>query len=396
MGMDDFAKNYLSLGLRINKHINGYVEHYYGPSELKKAIDAEGITSPSKLMQDCKNLRNQIKDQGFEEKRHIFLEKALVAIYTILRKLDGEKLPYLEQVEKLYDFKPIMHKDDFFYDLTSQAEEIYKGDGTLFNRIKTYAQRRAIPQKKIKNLMLKAINIARKRTKDLFPNLLPSNENILLNEVKDKSWAMYNWYLGNYTSRIDVNISGIHYWTGLLNLACHEGYPGHHMESSVRDHLLYSKKGYFETSILMIYTPEMVIHEGMGELAEKILFNSSESNKILLEEFCPDPSIEDDLETLIKQNEIRSGFKGFDYNLAYYKYVKGWNDDKLIRYSRDFKVIPENGIKAMIRFISDEIWAPYIPVYQGERLIIEKFGKKPSPNQFQELITNQTLPSDLI
>ena len=123
---------------------------------------------------------------------------------------------------------------------------------------------------------------------------------------------------------------------------------------------------------------------------------SSESNKILLEEFCPDPSIEDDIETLIRQNEIRSGFKGLDYNLAYYKYIKGWNDEKLIKYLRDFKVIPENGIKARLRFISDEIWTPYIPVYQGERLIIEKFGKEPSPNQFQELITHQTLPSDLI
>jgi len=49
-----------------------------------------------------------------------------------------------------------------------------------------------------------------------------------------------------------------------------------------------------------------------------------------------------------------------------------------------------------IEFISDEIWAPYIPVYQGERLIVEKFGKEPSPFQFQELIVNQTLPSNLV
>ena len=50
----------------------------------------------------------------------------------------------------------------------------------------------------------------------------------------------------------------------------------------------------------------------------------------------------------------------------------------------------------MLRFISDEIWAPYTPVYQGERLIIKKFGNKPAPNQFQELIVNQIVPSDLI
>ena len=36
MELDDFAKDYILLGLRINKHIDGYVEHYYGPPKLKK------------------------------------------------------------------------------------------------------------------------------------------------------------------------------------------------------------------------------------------------------------------------------------------------------------------------------------------------------------------------
>jgi len=395
MELNNFAKNYLTLGLRINKHINGYVEHYYGPLDIKKKVDFEDKISPKILLKDFDDLYKQLKNQGYENNRLKFLDKTFIAIETILRKLNGETISYLEQVEKLFDFIPILQKDDFYYDLATQAEEIYKGNGTLSDRIKTYVQRRRIPPRQIKNLMLEAINIAKKRTKELFPNLLPSNENILLKEVKNKSWPMYNWYLGNYKSRIDINISTIHYWTSVLNLTCHEGYPGHHMESSVRDHLLFRRKGYFETSILLIYTPEIVIHEGMGELAEEVLFNPSESCKILLEKFCTETDDEDDIETIIKQNEIRSGFRGFNYNLAYYKYVKGWNDEKLINYSRDFKVIPESSIKAMLRFISDEIWAPYVPVYQGEKLITKKYGNIPTPNQFKELIVNQTLPSNL-
>lgn len=396
MDLDDFAKSYLTLALRINKHINGYVEHYYGPPEIKNKVDLEEKLSPKFLTKECQYLLNHIKDQGFEEKRYIFLEKSLIAIQTILLKLIGEKIPYLEQVERLFDFSPILYDEDKFYALSTEAEEIYKGEGTISNRMRSYVQRRKIHPRKIKSMMLKSINIVRKRTKEIFPNLLPNHEKIILNEVKNKSWPMYNWYQGNYTSRLDINISTIHYWTNLINYACHEGYPGHHTECSVRNHSLFNKKGYFETSILIIYTPEMVIHEGMGEMAEKILFSPYQSNKILLEEFCPNPSIEDNIETLIKQNEIRNGFKGFNYNLAYFKYEKGWADEDLVKYIRNFKVIPENSIKAMLRFISDELWAPYVPVYQGEQLIIKKFGANPSPSQFQELIINQTLPSDLI
>ncbi|MFW9825175.1 MAG: hypothetical protein ACFFE4_19695 [Candidatus Thorarchaeota archaeon] len=139
----------------------------------------------------------------------------------------------------------------------------------------------------------------------------------------------------------------------------------------------------------------MVIHEGIGDIAEGILFSPFEKTKISLEVFCPHPEIEDDIETLIKQNEIRSGFSELDYNLAYYKYVKGWSDDELIKYTRNFKLIPENGIKAKLSFISDEIWAPYALVYQGKRLIIEKIGNNPTPDQFRDLIINQIIPSDL-
>ncbi|MFW9951588.1 MAG: hypothetical protein ACFFKA_15845, partial [Candidatus Thorarchaeota archaeon] len=97
----------------------------------------------------------------------------------------------------------------------------------------------------------------------------------------------------------------------------------------------------------------------------------------------------------IKQSEIREGFRRFEGNLAYHKYVDKWNDNELRKYANDFQVIPDEGIKAMLNFISDDIWAPYILVYQGERLISEKFGNRPSPEDFRKLLTEQTLPSEL-
>jgi len=207
---------------------------------------------------------------------------------------------------------------------------------------------------------------------------------------------MYCWYLGNFISRIEIDVEKIHYWTNLLKYVCHEVYPGHHTERSVKEKCLYRDKGYFESSILLIYTPEIVISEGIGILAEPMLFDSVESSKILIESFFPLPNEEDSLEILIGQKEIREGFRRFESNLAYHKHVNEWDDDKLIKYTKNFKIIPRKGINSMLEFISDEIWAPYVLVYQGERLIIEKFGNRPSPKHFQRLISEQFLPSDLI
>lgn len=391
---DDFAINYLILGLRIDKHINGYVEHYYGPIELKRAVDNEEKISPRTLLKDCKNLVEQIRHQGFEEKRFKFLNKNLYALNTILRKLNGENIPYLEQVESLFDFKPTLYSDDFFYNLTLKAEELYKGRGTLPTRMKKYVKRRAIPAEILRQKFISALKIAKDQTQKVFPGLLPDSESVEVREVKNQSWPMYCWYLGKFMSRIEINIEKIHYWTHLLNIVCHEAYPGHHMERSVKEQYLFSDKGYFESSILLIYSPEIVISEGIGMLAKNVIFDVDERSRILLQ-FCPNPEKEDPLEVLIGQNEIREGFDRFQCNLAYHKYVDKWDDNRLREYIKKFRVIPDEGIRTMLGFISDELWAPYILAYQGELLITEKYGNHPTPKQFQRLITEQILPSDL-
>ena len=98
----------------------------------------------------------------------------------------------------------------------------------------------------------------------------------------------------------------------------------------------------------------------------------------------------------VQQKEIREGFRRLQCNLAYYKYVNGYLRSDLIKYLRSFNVIPEVGIKGMIEFISDDLWAPYIMVYQGEQLITDKYGIKPSPAQFRKLLCEHTSPSELL
>ena len=90
--LDEFAKDYLYLGLRINKHINGYVEYYYGPPEIKRFVDYEQTRSPKKLLYDCNDLKIRLFEMGFERKRENFLNKTLNAISTTLRELNGEKI----------------------------------------------------------------------------------------------------------------------------------------------------------------------------------------------------------------------------------------------------------------------------------------------------------------
>jgi hypothetical protein len=192
MDLNDFAKSYLTLGLRINKHINGYVEHYYGPSKIKKKVDLEEKISPKVLVKDYFDLCTKLEKQGYDSNRFKFFDKTLIAIGTILRKLDGENIPYIEQVQNFFDFTPRLYNDDSFLELSIKAENVYKGKGNLSQRMESYTKKRKVPKEELENLFSKALQIAKQKTMELFPNLLPKNEKIIIEKVKDESWVMYN------------------------------------------------------------------------------------------------------------------------------------------------------------------------------------------------------------
>jgi len=81
MELNNFAKDYILLGLRINKHIDGYVEHYYGPPKLKKIVDSEELSSPNSLLNNWKNLKDELQKQDFEKPRYRFLDSTLKKPY---------------------------------------------------------------------------------------------------------------------------------------------------------------------------------------------------------------------------------------------------------------------------------------------------------------------------
>ena len=61
MSSYNFGKEYLLLGLRMDRLIDGFVDAYYGPSELKELVGNEKPFSPKKLLESCKKLQKQLK-----------------------------------------------------------------------------------------------------------------------------------------------------------------------------------------------------------------------------------------------------------------------------------------------------------------------------------------------
>jgi hypothetical protein len=401
MKLSVFGRKFLHLALHIDKHNKGYVDFYIGPKKLRKIVDNEVITSPNKLLADCKALQKDLFKQGYDKKRERYLEKLLMAMETSIEILNGVEIPFKEQILKLYDVTLQPVNESKLDNLKEEFNAAYGGLGSLEKRMNDLRVRRTVPEGKVFELFKKALNITRERTKEVFVDLLPENERINIELVKNNNnnkikWTYYNWYMGNLRSRIDVNPKYNMYWTSFLSAAAHEGYPGHHTEFVVKEQRLYRELNQFEHSILLLNSPKLIISEGIANTAVNMLFSYRDQAELSLREFCQDSLKESSIEALIAQGKVKEKQSLFGYNFAYHALIDGWSEEKLIRYATSFEILSQEIIKNRIKSFLNPVHSTTAFSYNiGNKLIINKYGGFPSLKDFRDLLINPILPSDL-
>jgi len=399
--LSKFGGEFLLLALRINKHIKGYVDFYFGPENLKQLVENESITSPKKLLNDSNALIKQLGTQSFNKQREHYINKLLIAMKTSTEILNGADISFGDRFLRTYDVPLQSFDESELYDLKEEFNIAYEGSGSLGGRLSKLREQRKIPKSDVFVLFNKALKIVKNRTKELFPNLLPEKEQIKIELIGNRNnykakWSYYERYLGNYMSRIEVNPNYNMYWSSLLDAAAHEGYPGHHTEFAVKEYCLYFKMSQFEHSILLINSPTLIISEGIANTALNTLFSYRNQAEISLKEFCSNTHEEVPLNTLIKQYSVKRKLEQFSYNLAYHALLDKWSEEKLTRYATGFEIFSKEDINNRMKLLKDPLHSTTsFSYFLGSKLILNKFSEFPSVKNFINLLTKPILPSDL-
>ncbi len=396
MPLSEFGREYLLLGLRMGKLIDEYIDSYFGPRKLKQLVEYEDTLSPHQLLLICRGLQKYLPDQGFEDLRVRFLNQMLGAMETSLKLEIGLKIPYLEQVKRLYNITPEYRTDSELYEGVEQLDSLYEGSGTLLDRLRVVYKRRELPKNRIIEFCRHGMNIVRERTYKLFPDLLPCNESEEVEEVHNRTWAGYNWYLGNFKSRFDICTDKRISWHLILDITAHEGYPGHHVYSCVTDKLLFQGKNHFEQCMRIAFGPQMVLYEGTASLALDTLFSQYEQERIAYENYCLNP-VEENFDDLLEEKRVWKTIRGITANLAFHLYVDGWSEEKLFAFVLELGLMPEAQIHELLNLVKDPYWKTFHFNYlAGERLIKKKYGERLSPKNYTNILINAYLPSDFV
>ena len=396
-----FGESFLLLALRIDRHIKGYVDFYFGPEKLRQIVNYESLIAPNTLLKDSNNLISQLTAQGFNKERERYIKKLIVAMKTSIEILQGSKIPIKDQFIKLYDIELQPAKETELNNLKDDYEEAYKGSGSLEERMARLRITRKVPKSKVFQFFKKATDITEKRTRELFIDLLPRNERVIINLIDNNSsekvkWNCYNGYLGNFISRIDVNPNYQMYWTVFLSLSSHEAYPGHHTEFVVKEERLYRELNQFEHSILIYKSPKLLVSEGIANKALSVIFPNQVVAEIGLNQFCSNPLKEVSVEELELQDRVKAKLPVFWYNFAYHALVDKYSKNELMRYGRNFEIFSDEDLISEIERMKNPAFSNNAFMYYLGNNILQKYGDVLSTKDFRNLLINPILPSDLI
>src|SRR5881396_3779064 len=276
-GMNVVAERYAHLVLALGQHDPDYVDAFYGPPEWKtqaekekKSLDAIGAEAAELSATLAKTPDAATSGDEMLKLRREYLQKQVTALAARVRMLKGQKLKFDDESRALYDAVAPTFSDSHFDQIIAQLETKIPGNGPLWQRYENWRKPFVIPKEKLDDVFQAAIKECRART--LAHIKLPPDESFIIEYVTDKPWGGYNWYKGNFHSVIQVNTDLPIYIDRAVDLAAHEGYPGHHVYNSLLEKNLVRDRGWVEFSVYALFSPQSLIAEGTANFGRDVAF----------------------------------------------------------------------------------------------------------------------------
>lgn len=277
--LDLAAERYVKLALAVGVHDADYVDSYFGPPEWRKEVEAEKLPLPE-ITQRVESLRTDLDalkpDPGHEllRARREYLVKQTRAMAARLDLLNGKKRSFDEESELMFDAVAPTNTAEHYEAVLADLDRALPGKGSVAERYQEFKKRFAIPPAKIDAVFQAAIKEARVRTAKHIK--LPPQESFTVEYVTGKSWSGYNWYKGDFHSLIQVNTELPIFIDRAVDLAAHEGYPGHHVYNVLLEKNLVRDHRWVEFSIYPLFSPQSLIAEGSANYGIEVAFPGDE------------------------------------------------------------------------------------------------------------------------
>jgi hypothetical protein len=408
--MNGIAERYAHLVLALGQHDPDYVDAFYGPAvwktqaeKEKKSLDAIGAEAAELIAALAKT---PIAGDDLLQLRREYLQKQISALAARVGMVKGEKLKFDDESRALYDAVAPTYRqsgsdpDSHFDQIIKQLEAKIPGKGPLWQRYEKWRKPFVIPKEKLDTVFQLAIKECRART--LAHVALPPNESFTVEYVTNKPWGGYNWYKGNFHSVIQVNTDLPTFIDRAIDLAAHEGYPGHHVYNSLLEKNLVRDRGWVEFSVYALFSPQSLVAEGTANFGREVAFpTKTERMKFEKEVLFPAAGI--DASRADEYYAVQDLMKGLDYatNEVARRLINGEIDESAaVQWLQKYAMMEPARAQQRVKFI--QRYRSYVINYNlGEDMVRRYIEKRSGADhekrwsEFAKLLSSPRLPSGL-
>jgi hypothetical protein len=408
--MNRIATSYVKLVLALGQHDPDYVDAYYGPLEQRIEVEAQGRRPLADIRGEATGLLADLKaqppapagpDAELLRLRRDYLGRQLESLIARVDQLGGKKMSFDEESQALYDAVAPRHDEAHFQAIVNQLDAALPGEGPVVDQLDRFRQSFVIQRERLDVVFRAAIDECRARTARHVE--MPAGESFVIEYVTGKPWSGYNWYKGGYHSVIQVNTDLPIYIDRAIDLACHEGYPGHHVYNALLEKHLVRDRGWPELSVYALFSPQSLIAEGTANFGIEVAFPGEERIAYEREKLFPLAGL--DPTQAGRYYAVQALVQQLSYagNESARRYLDGeLSREQAVDWMKKYALYPQDRAEQRIRFV--ERYRSYVINYNwGMDLVktyVERRGGTPDHPEkrweiFEELLASPRLPSGL-
>jgi hypothetical protein len=392
---------YLTLGLRLGRHVDGLVDAYYGPPGHPAAVAAEPLRSPDRLVEDARSLVADLDGgeplagspgsgrDGWPARRH-WLRAQVVGLLTTARRQAGEAVAYADEVEGCYGVRPRRVDEEVFAEARRRIDEALPGSGPIAERFVSWREGHAVPVDRLRAAIESLAEDLRARTDALFG--LPEGERVDFELVSGQPWSGFNYYLGGLHSRVAVNTDLPVLSIGLAHLVAHESYPGHHTEHTRKEVGLVRRRRWMEESIFLVGTPQCLLAEGLADLGLEVVMGRRPEAAVA--PHLRALGISYDADTVAAVSEAAEALGSVRQYAAFRLHEDGADADTVTDEMARFGLMSRERAAKAVEFLTHPTWRAYLTCYVEGLPLCRNFVSG-DPSRFERLLGEQLTPDQL-
>jgi hypothetical protein len=395
-GARDLPLEYVRLGLRFDRLESGFADAYTGDPRIRAEVGDEPAPTPKQLRNQARMLLAELDATGLPADRVEYLRGQLTGLECTARKMSGEPVAFLDEVAAYFQVDVELGDPAVYAAAHAQLDALLPGGGSLAERYATHRRREECPPDRLEAAVHALSSALRDRVRGEYG--LPEVETVNYEVVTDQPWSGFNYYEGDYRSRVAINADLPHRLGHLPHLVAHEAYPGHHTEHCRKERGLVERAGRTEHTIFLVNTPECLMAEGLADLGVEASIGSGWGPWAA--EILADLGLRFDGHLAERIAAVTAPLNRVRQDAAILLHDRGADADDVVAYLERWSLVSTERARQQLRFLTHPLWRAYISTYvEGFDLLSRWLAARPAgqpvADRFVRLLDEPLTPRGL-